>query len=175
MDRRHDMAHVNELMDRARFEAFYDRALPLVYGYLWRRCGQNENDAMDLTQETFLGAVRAIRAGVEVEDPLPWLMSIARRRLVDYYRRREVRQRPYPLVQTNDPSPAEIDVADAKLTSALESLPHHYRVALVLRYVDDLPVDELAGLLGKSPVATESLLARARAALANTYEAQPDE
>lgn len=169
------MAQTDELMDRARFEAFYDRALPMVYGYLWRRCGRDENVAMDLTQETFLGAVRALQLGVAVEEPLAWVMSIARRRLVDHYRRREVRQRAYPLAQTRDTPQVETSVAEARLMSALEAVPHHYRLALVLRYVDDLSVEKVAGLLGRSPVATESLLARARAALAKAYEDQSDE
>ncbi len=166
---------VESMMDEARFEAFYDRALPVVYGYLWRRCGGDEAEAMDLTQETFLGAVRALQGGADVEEPLSWVMSIARRRLVDHYRRTEVRHRAYPLLQPADHSPAVTDSAEPKLLAALEALPLHYRMALVLRYVDDLSVDDVARLLEKSPVATESLLARARTALAEAYEDQTDE
>ncbi|MDT9151321.1 sigma-70 region 4 domain-containing protein, partial [Escherichia coli] len=48
---------------------------------------------------------------------------------------------------------------------ALRALKPQHRVALLLRYVDDLPVAEVARLLGKSVRATESLLVRARSAL----------
>ena len=45
----------------------------------------------------------------------------------------------------------------------LASLPPHHRAALTLRYLDGLPVDEVAGHLGRSVHATESLLMRAKA------------
>jgi len=162
-------------MDRDHFESFYNDALPRVYGYLFRRCGGDEADAKDLTQETFLGAVRALKSGVEVEEPMPWLMSIARRRLVDYYRRAEVRRRPYPLRQPTDPPDSMTNTAEPRLLCALETIPPNYRLALVLRYVDDLPVADVAALIDKTPAAAESLLARARRALAEAYEDQPDE
>ena len=47
---------------RARLLALYDHALPQVYGYLLARCGQRAV-AEDLTAETFLAAVDAVRAG----------------------------------------------------------------------------------------------------------------
>ena len=46
----------------ARLLALYDHALPQVYGYLLARCGQRAV-AEDLTAETFLAAVDAVRAG----------------------------------------------------------------------------------------------------------------
>lgn len=50
-------------------------------------------------------------------------------------------------------------------TDAMRSLPAEQRAAMVLRYVDDLPVAEVARQLGRSVHATESLLARAKATL----------
>ena len=164
-----------EFLEPARFEEFYERVLPVVYGYLWRRSGRCEDVAMELTQETFLGVVRSLRSGVVVRDPLALVMSLARRRLVDYYRRSEVRQRVHPLFERDDVAPAETSEAEARLLSALETIPDHYRLVLILRYVDDLTVSETADLVGKSPAATESLLARARTALGNRYEEQSDD
>ena len=53
---------------------------------------------------------------------------------------------------------------------ALAALPTVQHAALVLRYVDDLSTVEVAALLERSVSATESLLARARRALARTVE-----
>ena len=50
-------------------------------------------------------------------------------------------------------------------TEALVGLPDDQRTALVLRYVDDLAIADVAELLGRSVRATESLLARGRAGL----------
>lgn len=169
------MAGHDELLDPVRFREFYDSVLPMVYGYLWRRSGRSEETAMDLTQDTFLGAVKSLRSGQTVVDPLAWVMSLARRRLVDFYRHAEVRQRIHPLVDRQALAMGETSAADARILSALEAIPHHYRFALVLRYVDDLTVSETAELIGKSVAATESLLARARTALTANYEETSDE
>ena len=50
-------------------------------------------------------------------------------------------------------------------TAALGALTPEHRTVLVLRYVDDLPVADIARIVGRSTRATESLLVRARAAL----------
>ena len=163
-----------DFLEPGRFRALYDCALPVVYGYLLRRCGGPEQ-AADLTQETFLSAVRALHAGTVVEAPIPWLVSIARARLVDHYRRAEVRSRIRPIPRAIEMGSPATTRAEVTLVSALQSIPDHYRLALVLRYVDDLPLDEVATHLGKSAAATESLLARARRRLAESYEELNDE
>lgn len=73
------------------FRVFYDEALPVVYGYFFKRCGGHREVAADLTQETFLSAVKAVRSGATVEAPMPWIVTLARRRLVDFYRRKAAR------------------------------------------------------------------------------------
>ena len=61
--------------------ALYDRALPAVYGYLYDRC-RDVPTAEDLTSETLLAAVRAGEASI------PWMIGVARHKLVDHWRRR---------------------------------------------------------------------------------------
>lgn len=75
------------LLEPETFRMFYDRALPVVFGYSVKRCGGHVDVAADLTQETFASAVSALRRGAQVDAPLPWIVTIARRRLVDHYRR----------------------------------------------------------------------------------------
>src|SRR5438045_2173455 len=64
----------------------FAEALPEVYGYLVARCGSVWT-AEDLTSETFMAAVSALRRGAIEEVTVPWLMVVARRRLVDHWRR----------------------------------------------------------------------------------------
>ena len=52
----------------------------------------------------------------------------------------------------------------------LDALGPHHRVALTLRYVDGLPVPEVAEILGRTVHATEALLVRARTAFRRLYE-----
>ena len=65
------------------FPQLYDEALPHVYGYLARRCG-NAATAEDLTVETFLAAV--IASGIGPEVTVSWLIGTARHKLVDHWR-----------------------------------------------------------------------------------------
>jgi RNA polymerase sigma-70 factor (ECF subfamily) len=56
----------------------------------------------------------------------------------------------------------------------LGRLGAHHRSALVLRYLDGLPVREVAAHLGRTVGATEVLLVRARAAFRTRYEIEVD-
>ena len=149
--------------------SLYDRALPEVYGYLLARCGQRVV-AEDLTAETFLAAVRAGDGPISVG----WLIGTARHKLVDHWRRLEREDRGLRLLDggrpdSEDPWDAEIDALRAR--QVLERLGPAHRAALVLRYLDDLPVAQVAETLGRTLHATEALLVRARAAFRRAYEA----
>lgn len=155
---------------------FYDAALPVVYGYFFKRCGGRGEVAADLTQETFLSAVMAVRSGATVEAPMPWIVTIARRRLVDFYRRKAAR--PVPVAEwTEQPVSVGslwVSETEARLVSALEQVPTDHRLVLVLRYVDCLPVADVAELIGRSVRATESLIVRARRSLQAAFEEADD-
>lgn len=166
------MDQCSDLLEPEEFRAFYEKALPVVYGYFYKRCSGRDEMAAELTQDTFLSAVVTLRRGAVVEAPLPWIVGIARRRLIDHYRKRaRVRN---DEAFGNASGFLETSVAEVRLTTALESLPANYRLALILRYVDDLPVRDVAAGINKSLRATESLLARARAALVDAYNEEKD-
>ena len=151
--------------------AIYTEALPRVYGYLLPRCG-NVSVAEDLTAETFLAAVAAARMGGELS--VPWLVGVARHKLVDHWRRleREERVAEEPVVDRDDPWPDWFDTESAY--AALARLPLPQRAALTLRYLDGLPVISVAEHLGRSVHATETLLVRSRHALRRLYEEDRD-
>lgn len=153
--------------------AFYDRMLPRIHGYFVRRVGDIAV-AEDLTQETFLSAVRELRRGRRVEHLDAWVFSIARRRLVDHWRGREREERRMARAAAEvatRPLPSAIgDLAAAETLAALGALPGAQRAALVLHYLDDLPVADVAALLDRSLRATESLLARGRDGFRAAYE-----
>ena len=152
--------------------AIYHRALPHVYGYLLPRCG-NARLAEDLAAETFLAAVATARQPDAPEITVAWLVGVARHKLADYWRRsvREERGQAVaaqPGDALEDPWDDWLDTEAAY--AALRCLPPHQRAALTLRYLDGLPVAEVAGHLGRSVHATETLLVRSRAALRRVYQ-----
>jgi len=153
--------------DEASFRSWYEKAMPKVYGYLFNRCGRNQSLAEELTQQTFVEAVRSKRL-VERDDDVPWLIGVARNQLLHHLRGIERRERGFlRLVTPSPPRTAWVTDADpeGRLASALERLPAAQRAAVTLRYVDDLPVREVARLMGRSEASVESLLSRGRAAM----------
>lgn len=151
--------------------ARYDEALPHVHGYLLARCG-DRTLAEDLTAEVFLAAVVAVRRPGAAAPTVPWLIGVARHKLADHWRRREREERGLRLVEHatddhDDPWDETVDAIRAR--TVLAGLGPHHRAALTLRYVDGLPVRDVADHLGRTVHATEALLVRARAAFRRSY------
>src|SRR6516164_1904916 len=140
----------------------YDEALPHVYGYLLARCG-DAGLAEDLTAEAFLAAVHAVRKPGAPDPSIPWLIGVARHKLADHWRRVQREQRGLRLLdgeptRVDDPWETVIDRIRAR--EVLDRLGAHHRAALTLRYLDGLPVPEVARHLDRTPHATEALLVR---------------
>ena len=154
----------------------YDVALPHVYGYLLARCGQ-AGLAEDLTSETFLAAADAVRRPDPPTLSVPWIVGVARHKLVDHWRRQARDERRLRALVDDTPPPedpwdVQLDLVRARET--LSRLGPHHRAALTLRYVDDLPVPRVAELLERTVHATEALLVRARAAFRRAYGTEVD-
>jgi RNA polymerase sigma-70 factor (ECF subfamily) len=156
------------------FRAFYDDALPRVYGYFLHRCGGSVQLAEDLTQETFVAAVAELNKGRRVVTPIAWIYGIARHKLLDHYRRQERVEREVSVAFGAEEIEDDVVVCDDggardRAVSALASVAASQRAALVLCYVDGFSVAETAALLGKSVEAVESLLARGRQSFKRAY------
>lgn len=157
------------------FRAFYERALPRVFGYVLHRCGGDRSVAEELTQQTFSEAVRQRNTFDGRADPLTWLTAIARHKLADYYRRldNEERRR-IRLVVQEIAADAEgrawrrTDEREA-IIRALGTLPALQRAVLVLHYADGMPIREIGRELGKSESSIESLMTRARDGFRRSY------
>jgi RNA polymerase sigma-70 factor, ECF subfamily len=154
--------------------ALYRAHVVRVYSYLARRCG-DRSVAEELTSETFVSAMAALHRQPPRTADLPWLLGIARHKLVDHWRRREREDRSLAAVQATANALADADRApleSERAETALATLQPQHRLVLTLRYLDGLPVPRIAELLDRSVHSTESLLARARRALRASYESQ---
>lgn len=162
-------------VDEDKFREWYESTLPHVYRYLYSRCGHNADLAEELTQQTYVEAVRS-SSFASSRDASGYLIRIARHRLIDYLRRVERRERGFlRLVQARAPQNIlmENDSTDGRVAAALDRLPAAQRAALILRYVDDLPVRDVARALERSEASVESLLSRGRASLRATLTKDP--
>ncbi|MFN8622401.1 MAG: sigma-70 family RNA polymerase sigma factor [Chloroflexota bacterium] len=150
------------------FRAWYEDAAPRVYAYLLGRCAGDAALAEELTQQTFVAAVRDRATFDGRADAVTWVIAIARNRLIDHLRRLEREERRHLRIVVReigaDDGRAPWSAADTReqVLAALRALPAAQRAALVLHHVDGLSVREIAAQLGRSPSAIESLLVRAR-------------
>jgi RNA polymerase sigma-70 factor (ECF subfamily) len=157
------------------FRRFYADASAVVYRYLVRATLGDRATAEDITQETFAVVMLAARAGRADALTIPWVMGIARHKLVDHHRRVEREQR--RLERSWDSSPqlaVDTDTSgdDRGIVEVLRRLSPEHRLVLVLKYYDELTAEQIATTIGRSIDATNSLLSRARTAFARTREEQ---
>jgi len=143
--------------DRSAFEQLLE---PLVEPGYRLACGMllDRDEAEDAVQEAALKAwlkLSTFRAGA---DPRPWFLTIVANHCRDVRRSRW-----WSVLRGVDPqraAPVEDLVAGLDLRRALAGLPVPQRALLVLHYYLDLPLEEVARILGVSPSAAKSQLYR---------------
>lgn len=143
-----------------------DEVAPVVHGFLYARVGGDQAAAEDLLQDTLLEAVRSAGSYRGEAALSTWMCTIARRRLARHYeaeRRAEAARRGLRAVPDPETQPAidALELRDEVLRALSRMSPTHRQV-LVLKYLDGLPVEQIAAELGRSRVQVQSLLQRAR-------------
>ncbi|WP_395145949.1 RNA polymerase sigma factor [Armatimonas sp.] len=145
------------------------RYLGVVLAYVATRVGRDA--AEDITAEVFGAAFRALHrcpapaSCGESHDPArAWLFGIARHKLADHCRtRRDDLPLSASLLASGSPhASAESSEETQALRQLLDQLPPLQKEALLLKYVEQLSLAEIALALGKSETAISQLLYRAR-------------
>jgi len=160
------------------FRTWYEEALPQVYRYLLVRAGHDVALAEALTRQTFVEAIRRRSRFDSRSDAVTWLYAIGRRKLADHYRRSGRRpERDLSVATPRTDSHANLWSHldhNARVQYALAQLSSEQRIVLILRYLDQLPVREIASTIGRSEKVSESLVSRAREAFRRAYgDTQP--
>jgi RNA polymerase sigma-70 factor (ECF subfamily) len=147
------------------------------------------DDAKDVTQETFIKAWRNVD-DLRLETVQSWLLKCANNQCIDLLRRRRFQA---PLAKGDDAEFEtllyhKLDAAPSGLSEAspedlcvkqelqrlvqqaIAQLPLHFRTALVMREIEGLSFEEIAGVL-RQPVGTvKSNVFRARQKLRDTLK-----
>ncbi len=133
-------------------------------------------EAQDVVQEAFARALARPQGLGDVDTPEAWLRTVAINVVRRRWRRRQIldtillRDRPVQQLVAAAPGPERADLRDA-----IAALPRVYREVIVLHYLADLPVDEVAHLLSVPVGTVKSRLSRGRAALAARLHGYPTE
>ena len=143
-----------------------------VYRYAYAVLG-NHADAEDITQTTFLNAYRSLEQGVRPRKPSNWLLTIASNAIKQRFRHEQARPHQVELDDRIAGSEVEDDGPTVgELLTALAKIPPQQRQAIVLREFEGRSYSEIAGILGVTTSALETLLFRARRSLAEELEHQ---
>lgn len=172
---RNQEIHLVQLAQNGNEEAFgalYDQHAQAVFRFLAGNLG-NSQEAEDLTTEIFLRIWKALPEYESSGTPFSaFVFRIARNMLIDRYRADGRRQ---PVVSIDDIGLEEV-LADPEqkipdpheyqtLHTALQSVRSDYREVLVLRFLNDFSIEEIAELMQRSPGAIRVLQHRALAAV----------
>ncbi len=151
------------------FRSLYDALYQPVASYLWRRLG-DRHATEDVLHDVFLAAFRALGRFQDRGTPLRhWVFRIANRAASRRLRlqRRELRTlaRRVPRgPQASPPGDATVTAADS-LRALLAALPRALQEPVSLHYLADLPVADVASILGVATGTVKSRLSRARVLL----------
>jgi RNA polymerase sigma-70 factor (ECF subfamily) len=149
----------------------HDRYYPAVYRYVAYRVSDTAT-AEDLTSEVFTRLLSALRDRTAPQNTLQgWLYGVAARVVSDHHRKRYRA----PSVELDESMPSAddnpLDLLQAALTrdelrKALSELTQEQQTVIALRYGSDMPIREVAQVMGKTEGSIKQLQARAIAALA---------
>ncbi len=138
--------------DAEAFGTLYDLTVDDIYKFLSFRMHDPE-DAKDLTSQVFLEAWQSLPRFNPEKSFKVWLYSIARYRLIDYYRRYKSKVNIEDVTSLTDKTDLEVSTSNLLQTQevlrALTQLPEIYQTVIQLKYIQELDYSEIAAITGK--------------------------
>lgn len=163
-----------------KFKRIYAQYVDEIYQYVFLRTGVNVGIAEDLTQEIFMDVFKGLSRFKGLCSERTWVYKITKNKVNDFYRKQYRHLEPIPLeddltAEISDPKQdmdalVEKTFSSAGIIDCLNQLPEHYKLVLLLKYIDDRSVKEIATITNKSPKAVENILLRARAGFIKAYQ-----
>ncbi len=169
--------------DERAFDLFSERFIPALYRFAFFRLNQDRELTSDIVQSTVCKAIAKLSSFRGEAAFMTWLCACCRTEIAMHFRKENRRPR---LVELNDetvtaarpeerrrppePEGALLDKEKSLLVHmALDLLSARYRKVLAWKYLEGLPVKEIAARLEVGPKAAESLLTRARESFRASY------
>jgi RNA polymerase sigma-70 factor (ECF subfamily) len=157
------------------FEKIYDFYVPKIFRFVFLKIGEKEL-AEDITSETFIKFWKYIQGNnLHRESAEPILYKIARNLVIDFYRKKEL------ITESLDSEMIEV-ISDKSMNylerminreeveemmRSLKQIRDEYQEIIILRFVEDLTIEEISQITGKSAGSVRVLSHRALKALEN--------
>lgn len=192
LEREKNLKEEAHIVERARrdanaFALLYRRYVQPVYRYLAQRTGDLA-EAEDLTSQVFMEALEGLIHYCDRGKFAAWLFTIARRRLIDFYRKKR------PSISIDHSRPGDDDKFEAeewphlaaesdllgqverketlkRVKELIELLPEDRQEILRLRYAAELSYEEMASVLKRSPASIKMAVHRLLEQLQQSWQA----
>jgi RNA polymerase sigma-70 factor, ECF subfamily len=164
--------------EQSAFDAFFTAYAPRIAAFVARRSSLDPAGVEDMVQASLIKAIRNLESFRGEASLFTWLCTICRHELATLGRkmnRQPVHESADGDTATRDwllelrvpsdhepPNELELEAHRGAVAKTLNSLPERYARALEWKYGDGFSVEEIAGMLGLTTIAAQSLLARAR-------------
>lgn len=156
---------------------FYKTHYSFLLRFTRKRIGE-EKDVEEIVQDTLVASLEALRDFTFKCSLSTFLCSIAKRKIVDFYRKKKIKKLLFSqmpqlesLVRVLVTPEEKLDekLLVEKIERTLHKLTPQHRRVIKLKYIEDLSVGEIAQELATSFKSVESMLFRARRAFTHEY------
>ena len=146
------------VIDAPTFEKVYDEFAPKIFKFCYFRVSSKE-EAEDIASQVFIRAWDHLLAGKEVTHVQGFLYRIASNLVIDFYRKTKDKRDVSlddPMHPVDVPDKAEfVEQLDLRMQvqevqAKLQELPDAYREVIVMKYINDLTIGEIADVLQTS-------------------------
>ena len=125
----------------------------------------NASDAEDVIQETMITYMKKKREFLDAEHEKAWLITVATNKCKDLLRFRAR----HPMIDLEQIQEFAAEDSDSGILEALMTLPEKFRIVLILYYVEEYRIEEIAKVIGKTPSAVKMRLQKGRSLLEKVY------
>jgi RNA polymerase sigma-70 factor (ECF subfamily) len=158
----------------AAWNALFRRYQLPLYVYVFELV-RNEQSALDIVQETFIASARHLGSLREDHKFGSWLFGIAHQKCIQLWRqRKEILLDEIPeLPDDGESGPDDLLIRreqEAEFMNLLDHLPPPQRAVLLLHYIEDFPIEEIARITETQPGTVKSRLHYAKRALRKLLE-----
>jgi len=164
-------------MKHTDFLPHYEQFKHKIYSYLYYRSGKNRELAEDLTSEVFLKALEKFHTFKKDSSFQSWIYAIAHNHLVDHFRKDKGSTIDLDIVENVVVSEGDVKsilkrrVAAEQVEHLLEFLSDEEKEIVLLRYRQQLPMKDIADIVGKAEATIRVIIHRALAKLKKRYAA----
>lgn len=156
-------------VNKENFKEIYETNFNYVYSFAFLRLAGNKEVTEDIVQETFISAMKGLINYKGTSSYKTWLCGIAKNKILNYYRS-NIRKEGFAYAEELDYVADNQDIEGMLINletrkvilQTLNNLKPTYKYVLILKYIDDYSVNDIAKYLRKTPKSIDGILQRSK-------------